>query len=138
MTWQKLLLALILAVGTALPGHGEHVDHGEYRIHYTTFPSTLIPADVAAAHDIVRADNRIVLNVSVLKGRQPSVASIRGDVINLLNQRFELTFDEVNEADAVYYLANHVAVEQDILRFNIVVQPPDTEPYPITFLRRYD
>ena len=133
----RALAALLLLL---LPGHclAEVAHHGDFTIHYTTFASTLIPAEVAAAHGIVRAENQVVLNISVLRDNAPSPAVIEGAVVNLLNQRFELVFEEVNEAEAIYYLASHTAIEQDILRFSIIVTPPGAEPFPISFLRRYD
>jgi hypothetical protein len=68
----------------------------------------------------------------------PATASISGHVINLLNQRFELIFDEINEAEAVYYLASYLALEHDILRFSLDVQLNATDSVPINFIRRYD
>lgn len=121
----------------------QYIDHGDYRIHYTTFSSLLIPSDVAAAHKIVRAKNRIVLNVSARTGDDAVAMRVKGTVTNLLNQQFELEFEEVTEAGAIYYLANHLALEQDILRFDLSVSANDTagedkESVSIRFLRRYD
>ena len=120
----------------------QYVEHGEHRIHYTTFSSLIIPADVASLHGIVRSENRIVLNLSVLKREQPVAAIVSGHVTNLLNQRFELTFDEIKEAAAIYYLASHIALAQDILTFTLAVELNTPAPIPaiipITFVRRYD
>ena len=59
--------------------------------------------------------------------------------MNLLNQQFDLEFNEVRESDAIYYLASHLALPQDILRFNLEVQPGDAaETVTIQFVRRYD
>ena len=134
----KLLLFLFFCFGSTPALAGQYVDHKEHRIHYTTFSSLIIPPDVASAHGIVRSEKRIVLNVSVLKQNIPATASIAGHVINLLNQRFELVFDEVNEAEAIYYLANYLALEHDILRFNLDVQLNAIESVPINFVRQYD
>lgn len=134
----KLLLLLLCCMGSALASAAQYVDHGEHRIHYTTFSSLIIPPDVASAHGIVRSEKRVVLNLSVLKQDKPAAASISGHVINLLNQRFELVFDEINEAEAIYYLASHLALEHDILRFNLEVQLDTVESVPINFIRRYD
>jgi hypothetical protein len=130
-----LLCASLLAM-TCLGA--QFVDTGDYRIHYTTFSSMIIPADVAVAHQITRAENRIVVNVSARRGGQPASLKLTGTVTNLLEQEFALDFSEVKEADAVYYLASHVAMEQDILRFQIQATPPDGEATDIRFLRRYD
>jgi len=134
----KLLLLLFCCLGSTSALAARYLDHGEHRIHFTTFSSLIIPPDVASAHDIVRSEKRIVLNLSVLKQGIPATASISGHVINLLNQRFELVFDEVNEADAIYYLASYLALEHDIMRFNLDVQLNAIESVPINFVRRYD
>ncbi|MDA9679829.1 DUF4426 domain-containing protein [Gammaproteobacteria bacterium] len=134
----KLLLLLFSCLGSTPALATSYLDHGEHRIHFTTFSSLIIPADVARAHGIVRSEKRIVLNLSVLKKGMPRTASISGHAINLLNQRFELVFNEVIEAEAVYYLASYLALEQDILRFNLDVQLNATASVPISFVRRYD
>ena len=134
----KLLLLLFYCLGSLPTLAASYLDHGEHRIHFTTFSSLIIPADVASAHAIVRSKKRIILNLSVLKQGAPATATISGHVINLLNQRFELVFDEINEADAVYYLASYLALEHDILRFNLDVQLSVTDSVPINFIRRYD
>ena len=134
----KLLLLLFCLLGSLPTLAASYLDHGEYRIHFTTFSSLIIPADVANAHNIVRSEKRIVLNLSVSKQGMPATASISGHVINLLNQRFELVFEEINEAEAVYYLASYLALEHDILRFNLDVHLNATGSVPINFVRRYD
>ena len=134
----RKLLLLLCCLSSAPALAATYLDHGEHRIHFTTFSSLIIPPDVASAHDIVRSEKRIVVNLSVLKQGLPATASISGHVINLLNQRFELVFDEVNEADAIYYLASYLALEHDILRFNLDVQLNAIESVPINFVRRYD
>ncbi len=98
----------------------------------------IIPADVAGLHQITRAENRIVLNISAIKDEQPAEIGVTGSVTNLLNQEYELVFSEVNEAEAIYYLASHLALEHDILRFNINIQLSDGDSIPIRFIRRYD
>ncbi|MBO6557487.1 MAG: DUF4426 domain-containing protein [Pseudomonadales bacterium] len=116
----------------------QYIDHDGHRIHYTTFSSMIIPPDVAALHNIVRSENRIVLNISGIKDDQPISLVVSGDVVNLLNQQYELEFQEVTESEAVYYLASHLALEQDILRFNLLITLNSGESVPINFLRRYD
>lgn len=116
----------------------QYVDQGEYRIHYTTFSSMLIPSNVAAVHEITRAENRIVLNVSARNKEEAVPIRIEGYITNLLNQRFDLNFKEVKESNAIYYLAHHLSLEQDILRFDITVTAGDEPDVSIRILRRYD
>jgi hypothetical protein len=116
----------------------QYVQWQGYEIHYTTLSSRLIPADVAASHDIIRADNRIVTNISIRKDGLPIRASIRGTATNLLNQRQNLAFTEVMEQDAIYYLANQLVDVRDTLRFVLFVLPEGTnEPYELAFVRDY-
>ena len=110
---------------------------GDFEIHYTTLSSMLIPREVAAVHDITRADNRIVINISVKKSEQPVAAVITGQVINLLNQMVVLEFREVKEANAIYYLASHTVDERDTLKFEFTVAPDGETPYRFKFMRRY-
>lgn len=134
-----VLLALIgCCLWVADSDAAQYADQGDYRVHYTTFSSLIIPPEVATAHSIVRAENRIIINLSILKLGEPAAAVITGNVTNLLNQRFELEFTEVDEAEAIYYLASHTSLPQDILRFDLQVEFMDTEPLPIRFVRRYD
>lgn len=131
-----LLVALALAPMSVMSA--QYIDHDGHRIHYTTFSSMIIPPDVAALHNIVRSENRIVLNISGIKDDQPISLGVSGDVVNLLNQQYELEFQEVTESEAIYYLASHLALEQDILRFNLLVTLDGGDTVPIKFLRRYD
>ena len=109
-----------------------------YDIHYTTYPSTLILTDVAAAHGIVRSDNRLVTNITVIKQGKPVQLEIAGYAKNLLNQQFELEFSEITEHGAIYYLANQIISEQDAISFNISIKPVgETETYLLNFARRY-
>jgi len=131
-------LSIGLALACCQGLSAQFIDHQGYPIRYTALPSSLIPGDVAAAHGIVRAENRILLNVSALLDDEPSSAVISGQVVNLLNQRFTLAFNEVREAQAIYYLAGHTALPRDILRFELQVDLPEATPVTIRFLRRYD
>ena len=109
-----------------------------YDIHYTTFSSTLIPQEVAAAHNIVRSEYRIVTNVSILKDGEPVKAKVTGRNTNLLNQLFTMEFDEVTEKTAIYYLANQLIDERDTLRFTINVLPVgETNAFELKFIRQY-
>ena len=131
-----LLFSPLLAVGTDVC-QAETQQHGAFDIHYTAFPSKIIPVAVAHAHQISRADNKIVVNVSLKRADQPAMAYLKGEVINLLEQVIELDFVEVRESDAIYYLATHISLPEDILRFNLLVTPVDSDSIAITFLHRY-
>ena len=128
---------LLLTVG-GLFCSAETVRHGEIDIHYTAFPSTIIAAEAAQAHDIVRSENKIIVNVSIKQRDEPAKVQLAGEVINLLEQVIKLNFTEVQEDSAIYYLATHISRPKDVLRFNLFVTPLDGKTFPITFMRRYD
>ena len=129
-----ILLALVVSQTQA-----EQTHHWlGYDIHYTTYPSTLIPADVAAVHGIIRSDNRLVTNITVIKQGKPVQLKIDGHAKNLLNQQFKLEFSEITEHSAIYYLANQIISEQDAVSFEITIKPVgETETYLLKFARRY-
>ena len=115
-----------------------------YDIHYTILSSRLIPAEVAKLHGIIRADNRMVTNLSIRKTSKtgekgdPVTASIHGTATNLLNQQSVLDFTEVLEPNAIYYLANQLVDERDTLRYSISIQPQSSEAtYLLEFGRNY-
>ena len=133
--FRLLAWCLALAPASLL---AETVKWRGYDIHYTTFSSTLIPQEVAAAHNIVRSEYRIVTNVSILKDGEPVKAKVTGRNTNLLNQLFTMEFDEVTEKTAIYYLANQLIDERDTLRFTINVLPVgETNAFELKFIRQY-
>ena len=110
----------------------------DYEIHYSTFPSKLIPVDVATAHNIVRAENRIIINVSIRRKEVPVRAEIRGTAFNLLSQEIELTFTEVREQQAIYYIASQIVNEKDTVSLQIFIKPkPEKDTYKLEFTRQY-
>jgi hypothetical protein len=110
----------------------------DYEIHYTTLSSMLIPAEVAAAHGLVRGRNHITTSISVIHQSQSTRAVITGTTTNLLNQIHTLRFVEVSEQDAVYYLADLVADKRDQLSYQLSVQPVGQEQaFNLTFAYKY-
>jgi hypothetical protein len=129
-------MCCLLLLPTSL--FAETVKWQGYDVHYTTFNSLLIPEEVAATHNIVRSKYRIVTNVSVLKEGEPQLAEVTGTNTNLLNQLFSMSFDEVTEQNAIYYLANQLIDERDTLRFSIQVKPAGQDQVlTLEFMRQY-
>jgi hypothetical protein len=130
-----LPLLLLLCFSTA---HAESVEWQGYVIYYSTFRSTLIPAEVAEAHGIVRSDGRLVTNITVRRNDGPVQARVEGTATNLLNQLFTLDFQEVSEQDAIYYLASQIVDETDTLRYQVEIQPRESdESFTLQFTREY-
>lgn len=132
------LLVVLLGCLASTAVYAESVTWQGYNIEYTTFVSTIIPPDIARAHDIVRGDNRIIANIAVLKDGKPVTAKIEGSVTNLLNQQSQLNFREVREKDAIYYLANQLIDARDTLRYSLAITPSGSKAsYHLQFKREY-
>ena len=131
-------LLAIIACLASFAARAESVSWHGYSIEYTTFVSTIIPPDVARAHNIIRGDNRVIANITILRNGKPVTASIRGTVTNLLNQQSQIAFREVREKDAIYYLANQLIDARDTLRYSLFITPAGSQTsYHLQFTREY-
>lgn len=107
---------------------------GEYEVHYIVFPTADLNTSVANKYDLPRGKDRALVNISVLKALQPEdpvtsinavKASITGTSENLLGQRQTLTFTEITEGDAIYYLAVLRHADEEYHRVAINVTLPN-------------
>lgn len=123
-----LLLALFLG-SLSLPTLAEQKQiFGEYEVHYSVFPSSFIPQETAAVHNITRASNRMVLNISLRRSTPDDelnetvavAAQVTGSRHDLMRP-IDLNFREVTEPGAIYYLADFLAINEELSRFNIKV-----------------
>jgi hypothetical protein len=110
---------------------------GAYTVHYNVFNSTDIPAKVAEAYKLVRGKDRALVNISLTKTENGSTslglpAVVTGSSKNLMQQKQTLTFIEIKEGDATYYLAPFVFNNEEVLHFDIQVNT-DVSGKPINF-----
>jgi hypothetical protein len=97
----------------------------EHIVYYNVFNSSLISADVAKQYNLVRAKDRAYINIAVVKnsgGYGVAPRKLSGIYRNLLQQSFPLTFIEIKEATATYYLAPIRFTNEEILHIDITVQ----------------
>ena len=134
----RILIYPLLLLCSLTASADQVVNWSGYEIHYSSFSSLIIPNEVARSHGITRARGRIITNISVRQDGQSVEAIVTGTARNLLNQILPLKFSEVREQGAIYYLANQIIDEKDTIRFNITVQPANSElDYNLKFIRRY-
>lgn len=138
------LFGLILLTMTALSARAEQmIADGRYEIHYNAFNSGFLTPEVAQAYNITRSQYRALVNVSVLRiqedGRKvPARAQVSGEVANLVDQARQLQFRQIDEGDAIYYLASFRFTNDEQLSLSLQVQPdPDAEPYRIQFQQTF-
>lgn len=99
----------------------------DHIIYYNVFNSSLIPADVAKAHGLVRANNQVYVNIAMVKksGGNGIAADISGQHRNLIQQKFPLEFIEIKETTATYYLAPIRINNEDVLHIDIEAKTLD-------------
>lgn len=114
-----------------------------YEIVYSAFNSSFISPEVAATYHIIRGKDRGLVNIAVLKrgadvniGGKPAL--VTGYASNILGQRQQLAFVEVNEGTATYYLAPFRFQNEDFMTFKIrVQQDPDKPADELSFQRTF-
>ncbi len=94
---------------------------GDWDVHYIALTSTFLSPEIARANNIVRSGKTALINISVLDSdtKEAQVVSMTGTSRNLLGTTKTLNFTQVNEGDAIYYLATVSFSHKEVLRFNI-------------------
>lgn len=95
---------------------------GDTTVHYSAFTSSFLQPDVAAAAGLVRSKNQGVLNIAVLKAGQPSTAGVSGAVKDLTGRSQTLSFKQITDQGAVYYIALFPIDAQETFTFTVNVQ----------------
>ena len=129
------MCALPLLLALAGPAGAEQkVAIGAYEAHYVVFPRAFLNAEIADTYGIRRSRDLSIVNLSVLDGEGAGTrAKIAGQVKNLLGQLSALDFREINEDEAVYYIAEVRHTNREVLRFAIAITPPRTAAYTLEF-----
>lgn len=113
---------------------------GSYTLHYNVFNSSNIPPQVAAAYNLVRGEDRALVNISVTKTEDGKTSLglpvvVKGVTRNLMQQQQNLKFIEIQEGDATYYLAPFVFNNEELLHFDIHVVIGTERPLKVSFNR---
>jgi hypothetical protein len=121
---------------------------GARTVYYNVFPSTDLLPEVAARYQIIRADDRVVMNIALRNNSTgtslPEAAQVTGTYSDLMQNK-TLEFQEIREPGAVYYIAQLRITNRELLRFDINVLPlaavandaTPIRPLPVTFTRRF-
>lgn len=97
---------------------------GDWDIHYIAFNSTFLTPQVARATNLSRNKNNAIINISVLDSQtqQAQQVQIGGIVRNLLGQQRNLTFREIKDGDAIYYIAVMPFQNEEQYRFSLDIR----------------
>lgn len=124
----KVLFILALSL-TSLNSYAESSkEFGDYVIHYNAFRSDTLSAEVAKKYNLTRANNRVLINIAVLKKvmdttGKPTSSAVTGHASNLTGQLKQLEFKEVTEGNAIYYLAETKISDGEFLKFELKILP---------------
>ena len=119
-TW-VLALTLLFAIQ---PAYAQQMQRfGDYELHYIVIPTTMLKPDIAARYNIRRGKDRALCNISVIDKNGFGVkAALKGSSQNLLGQRQGLTFTEVVDGEAIYYLATIRHANEEVHRIDLDAQ----------------
>ena len=121
-TLVTLACTLLLSLSVAAE---QKITSGALDIHYIVFNSSFLQPAVAQASGLERGKNIAVLNVSPLRDGKGEKSSVSGTLTNLLGQSRTLKFREIDEGEAVYYIAQFPIDGRVIVK--IAVQLTDSE-----------
>lgn len=138
-----LLSLLVVLLPALMPVYASEspAEFDDYEVHYSAIPSTFLDADTAREYDITRSRAVGVLNISVHRtGGEgetgPITAQVEGKTTNEARQVKDLSFQRVQEDDAVYYLAQFRYGEGETLVFEVEAAPyGESETLPVRFSR---
>ncbi|MFT4808804.1 MAG: hypothetical protein ACI9LX_002141 [Paraglaciecola sp.] len=103
-----LSLSLILGLVFSSQANAEQKQVlGSWDVHYIALNTTFLTPEVAKQYGIVRSKFNALINISVLDRADKTAQSVilTGEAKNLIGVVKNLTFKEVTEGKAIYYLA---------------------------------
>ena len=128
--WNKFLILIgLTAVFATFSSSAEQKKQlGNWDVHYMVLSTTFLTPEIAKANNIVRSRFSSLVNISVLNNNSKVAQSVAmsGSATNLLGTKKELSFKQVKEGDAIYYLALLDYRNRETYRFKINIQQGNT------------
>lgn len=128
--WNKCLILIgLTAVFATFSSSAEQKKQlGNWDVHYMVLSTTFLTPEIAKANNIVRSRFSSLVNISVLNNNSKVAQSVAmsGSATNLLGTKKELSFKQVKEGDAIYYLALLDYRNRETYRFKINIQQGNT------------
>lgn len=116
------------------------IDIGDYVVHFSAQRTDQLPPEIARLYNIVRSENRAMLNVSVISEETEKAVPAAVDVktVNLTGQLKTINMRRLDEEDAIYYVGETPVANRETLIFDITVQPEGVaEPAQMRFKRQF-
>jgi hypothetical protein len=127
----QLLLCLLLCSLLAPFSVAQQSERfGPFELHYSVVNTTFLDPDIAATYQITRGKKRAFLNLAVREhvGDQTAARSmaLQGKTWDLI-QNQTLTFKEIKEGGATYYIAEFKFINEEWRFFEIDFRPQGAE-----------
>jgi hypothetical protein len=112
----------------ARPAEDTAKNFGDFEVHYNAIRTDQLTPDVARAYGIERSANRVLLNVTMLAKApdgttRPVDGMVAASAHNLNGQLKSLSMRRIQEGPAVYFIGEVGISGEEILVFNIDVEP---------------
>ncbi|MGI2203354.1 DUF4426 domain-containing protein [Shewanella oncorhynchi] len=125
--FRNLLAVLALTASLCGVANAEQKETvGNFDIHYMALGSTFLTPSIAKSYGIKRSSYTGIINIAVLdisEANKPAVpVEITGVANNLLDALINLTFKEIREGDAIYYIAEVPYRDDQEINFNIAIK----------------
>jgi len=139
----KVLFVLALSLSSLNIYADNSKEFGDYVVHYNAFRSDTISPEVAKQYGLPRANNRVLINIAVLKKvinttGKPTSSKVTGHASNLTGQLKKLEFKEITEGNAIYYLAETKISDGEFLKFDLKIMPEgETRAARLQFDKRF-
>jgi hypothetical protein len=113
---------------TARPTEDTQKDFDDLEVHYNAIRTDQLTPEVARAYGIERSPSRVLLNVAMLTktpggAAKPVDGTVSASAHNLSGQLKSLAMRRVQEGPAVYFIGEVGISGDEILVFNIDVEP---------------
>lgn len=123
-TGKHVFMAIVLSWLALVPAQAEQMKQlGVWDVHYIALPTTLLDPTIASQYKIERSKYNGLVNISVLNSKDQAAQQVQisGEAKNLLGQIKSLTFVEVKEGAAVYYIAQYGYQTEQMVSFTIQI-----------------
>jgi hypothetical protein len=127
-------------VPRAEPAEATSVAIDDHVVHFNAQLTGQLPAEIARLYNIVRSNNRAMLNVSVVDQETgnsvPATVSVKA--VNLTGQLKTVNMRRIDEQEAIYYIGETPVANQETLIFDISVTPDGVSmPSELRFKRQF-
>ena len=134
---RHLISILLLCIGLTAVAEQQKT-FGEYEVHYSVLNTTFIEPATASAYGITRGRDKALINIAIRKqltnGQTRAQRAVVTGCSSDLMRSTPLTFKEVDENEAIYYIAELKFFHKEMRTFTIKVQPdPNMAAYTLKF-----